>query len=105
MKPFYHKENKDGKTVASADLFFPGVGDIIGACQKDDDFEKLEKRIEELNMTMEDYMWYLDLRKYGIVPHSGFGMGLERLVMYTTGMDNIRDTMPFPRTKCKKLKL
>ena len=105
LKPFYHKENKDGKTVASADLFFPGVGDIIGACQKEDDFEKLEKRIEELNMTKEDYMWYLDLRKYGSVPHSGFGMGLERLVMYTTGMDNIRDTIPFPRTKCKKLKL
>lgn len=105
LKPFYHKENKDGKTVASADLFFPNVGDIIGACQKEDDFEKLEKRIEELNMTKEDYKWYLDLRKYGSVPHSGFGMGLERLVMYTTGMDNIRDTIPFPRTKCRKLKL
>lgn len=105
LKPFYHKENKDGITVASADLFFPKIGDIIGACQKEDNFELLEKRIEELEMTKEDYLWYLDLRKYGTVPHSGFGMGLERLVMYTTGMDNIRDTIPFPRTKCKKLKL
>ena len=105
LKPFYHKENKDGKTVASADLFFPRIGDIIGACQKEDNFELLEKRIEDLNMTKEEYMWYLDLRKYGSVPHSGFGMGLERLVMYTTGIDNIRDTIPFPRTKCKKLKL
>ena len=104
-KPFYVKQNSDDKTVASADLFFPIIGDIIGACQKEDNFELLEKRIEELDMTKEDYMWYLDLRKYGTVPHSGFGMGLERLVMYTTGMDNIRDTIPFPRTKCKKLKL
>lgn len=105
LKPFYQKENEDGKTVASADLFFPGVGDIIGACQKEDDFDLLEKKIENLNMTKEDYMWYLDLRKYGSVPHSGFGMGLERLVMFATGMDNIRDTIPFPRAKCKKLKL
>ena len=105
LKPFYHKENNDGKTVASADLFFPLVGDIIGACQKEDNFELLEKRIKDLNMTEEDYTWYLDLRKYGSVPHSGFGMGLERLVMYTTGMDNIRDTIPFPRTKCKKLRI
>ena len=78
---------------------------MIGASQREDDFEKLEKRIEELNMNKEDYMWYLDLRKYGSVPHSGFGIGFERMIMYTTGMDNIRDTIPFPRTKCRKLKL
>lgn len=105
LKPFYIKTNKDGKTVASADLYFPGIGDIIGACQKEDNFELLNNRIKELNMTEEDYYWYLDLRKYGTVPHSGFGIGLERLVMYTTGMNNIRDTIIFPRTKCRKLKL
>ena len=105
LKPFYIKTNADGKTVASADLYFPGIGDIIGACQKEDNFELLNNRIKELNMTEEDYYWYMDLRKYGTVPHSGFGIGLERLVMYTTGIDNIRDTISFPRTKCKKLKL
>ena len=104
LKPFYIKTNADGKTVASADLYFPGIGDIIGACQKEDNFELLNNRIKELNMTEEDYYWYMDLRKYGTVPHSGFGIGLERLVMYTTGIDNIRDTISFPRTKCKKLK-
>ena len=105
LKSFYMKLNPDGKTVASTDLLVPGIGEIIGASQREDDFELLEKRIEELNMTKEDYLWYLDLRKYGSVPHSGFGIGFERLVMYTTGMENIRDTIPFPRTKCKYLKL
>ena len=105
LKPFYIKINDDQKTVASADLYFPGIGDIIGVCQKEDNFELLNKRIKELNMTEEDYYWYLDLRKYGTVPHSGFGLGLERLIMYTTGLENIRDTICFPRTKCKKLKL
>lgn len=105
LKPFYIKTNSDGKTVASADLYFPGIGDIIGACQKEDNFEILENRIKSLNMTMDDYYWYLDLRKYGTVPHSGFGVGLERLIMYVTGLDNIRDTISFPRTKCKKLKI
>lgn len=105
LKPFYIKTNKDGKTVASADLYFPGIGDIIGVCQKEDNYELLNQRIKELNMTEEDYYWYLDLRKYGTVPHSGFGLGLERLTMYTTGLENIRDTISFPRTKCKKLKL
>ena len=105
LKPFYTKINPDGITVASADLFFPGIGDIIGACQKEENYELLEKRIIELYMTKEDYLWYLDLRKYGTVPHSGFGIGLERLTMYATGMENIRDTIPFPRTKCKNLKI
>ena len=99
------KQNKDGITVASTDLLVPGIGEMIGASQREDNFELLEKRIEELEMTKEDYLWYLDLRKYGTVPHSGFGIGFERLIMYITGMDNIRDTIPFPRTKCKKLKL
>ena len=105
VKPFYVKLNSDGKTVASADLFFSGLGDVIGACQKEDNFELLENRIKDLNMTEEDYYWYLDLRKYGTVPHSGFGLGLERLLMYVTGMSNIRDVSAFPRTKCRMLKL
>lgn len=105
LKPFYTKLNPDGLTVASSDLYFPGIGDIIGASQKEDDFDLLEKRIEELHMTKEDYEWYLDLRKYGSVPHSGFGMGLERLTMYATGMDNIRDTIAFPRVRTKNFKL
>ena len=105
LKAFYMKQNKDGITVASTDLLVPGIGEMIGASQREDNFELLEKRIEELEMTKEDYLWYLDLRKYGTVPHSGFGIGFERLIMYITGMDNIRDTIPFPRTKCKKLKL
>ena len=105
LKAFYMKQNPDGKTVASTDLLVPGIGEMIGASQREDNFELLKKRIKDLNMTEEDYTWYLDLRKYGSVPHSGFGIGFERMVMYTTGMDNIRDTIPFPRTKCKKLKL
>lgn len=105
LKSFYMKENKDGKTVASTDLLVPGIGEIIGASQREDDYEILLNKIKNLGMTLEDYKWYLELRKYGTVPHSGFGIGFERLVMYTTGMDNIRDTIPFPRTKCKKLNL
>ena len=105
IKPFYTKINQDGKTVASTVLYFPGIGDIIGACQKEDNFELLNQKIKDLNMTEEDYYWYLDLRKYGTVPHSGFGLGLERLVMYVTGMENIRDVCAFPRTKCRRLKL
>lgn len=105
LKSFYMKANPDGKTVASTDLLVPGIGEIIGASQREDNFELLNNRIKELNMTEEDYYWYMDLRKYGTVPHSGFGIGFERLIMYTTGMDNIRDVSTFPRTKCKKLKL
>lgn len=103
MKPFYVKTSNN--LALSADLFFPGIGDIIGACQKEDDYDILYQKIKELNMTMEDYLWYLDLRKYGTVPHSGFGLGVERMLMYLTGLDNIRDTINFPRTKCKKLKI
>ena len=105
LKSFYMKANPDGKTVASTDLLVPGIGEIIGASQREDDYQALAKRIEELGMTKEDYEWYLELRKYGSVPHSGFGIGFERLIMYVTGMSNIRDTIPFPRTKCRLLKL
>ena len=102
IKSFYMKQNPDGKTVAATDLLVPGIGELIGASQREDNFELLEQRIKELNMSEEDYKWYLDLRKYGSVPHSGFGIGFERLIMYATGMENIRDTIPFPRTKVKK---
>ena len=97
------KENNDGKTVAAADLLVPGIGELIGASQREDNFELLLKKIKELNMSLDDYKWYLELRKYGTVPHSGFGIGFERLVMYVTGMENIRDAIPYPRTKAKKL--
>lgn len=99
IKSFYMKLNPDGKTVASTDLLVPGVGEIIGASQREDNFELLEKRIQELNMNMEDYWWYMDLRRYGSAPHSGYGLGLERILMYITGMSNIRDVAIFPRTK------
>ncbi|HPD02484.1 MAG TPA: asparagine--tRNA ligase [Eubacteriales bacterium] len=99
IKSFYMKLNPDGETVASTDLLVPGVGEIIGASQREDNLELLDKRIKELNMNMKDYWWYLELRKYGSAPHSGFGLGLERALMYITGMTNIRDVALFPRTK------
>ncbi len=102
IKPFYIKVNDDEKTVASSDLYFPEIGDIIGASEKESDYDKLLNRIRELGMDENDYKWYLEIRKYGSIPHSGFGLGLERLLMYTTGIENIRDTIPFPRTKVKK---
>ena len=98
IKAFYMKQNPDGKTVAAADLLAPGIGEIIGGSQREDSLEKLQNKIKELNMDEKDYWWYLDLRKYGSVPHSGFGLGFERLMMYITGMQNIRDVIPFPRT-------
>ena len=98
IKAFYMKLNQDGKTVAAADLLAPGIGEIIGGSQREDSLEKLQNKIKELNMDEKDYWWYLDLRKYGSVPHSGFGLGFERLMMYITGMQNIRDVIPFPRT-------
>lgn len=98
IKAFYMKLNDDGKTVAAMDLLVPGVGEIIGGSQREDDYNKLCGRIEELGMNTEDYSWYLDLRKYGSAPHAGFGLGFERAVMYITGMGNIRDVLPFPRT-------
>ena len=98
IKAFYMKENPDGKTVAAVDCLVPGIGEIIGGSQREDDYDKLKARIEELGMKEEDYQFYMDLRKYGSTRHAGFGLGFERCIMYLTGMTNIRDVLPFPRT-------
>ena len=98
IKAFYMKQNEDGKTVAAMDCLVPGIGEIIGGSQREDDYEKLRARMDELGLKAEDYDFYLDLRKYGSVYHSGFGLGFERCIMYLTGMGNIRDVVPFPRT-------
>ena len=98
IKAFYMKLNPDGKTVAAMDGLVPGIGDIIGGSQREDDLEKLEKRMNELGLDRESYEFYLDLRKYGTARHAGFGLGFERCVMYLTGVSNIRDVIPFPRT-------
>jgi len=98
IKAFYMKQNPDGKTVRAMDILVPGVGEIIGGSQREDDYERLKARILEIGQNPEDYWWYLDLRKYGSVPHSGFGLGFERAMMYITGMTNVRDVTPFPRT-------
>jgi len=98
IKAFYMKLNPDGKTVAAADLLAPGIGEIIGGSQREDNIEILEKKIQELGMDIKDYWWYLDLRRYGSAKHAGFGLGFERMMMYLTGMQNIRDVIPFART-------
>jgi asparaginyl-tRNA synthetase len=98
IKAFYMRLNDDGKTVAAMDLLVPGVGEIIGGSQREERLEKLEARMTEMGLKKEDYAWYLDLRKYGSVKHAGFGLGFERLIMYLSGMANIRDVIPFPRT-------
>lgn len=98
IKAFYMKQNPDGKTVAAADLLVPGIGEIIGGSQREEDYDKLLTRMKKLDMPIENYDWYLDLRKYGSCVHSGFGLGFERAIMYLTGMQNIRDVIPFPRT-------
>ena len=98
IKAFYMKQNDDGKTVAAMDCLVPGIGELIGGSQREDNYEKLLTRMKELDLKEEDYGFYLDLRKYGSARHSGFGLGFERCVMYLTGMDNIRDVLPFPRT-------
>ena len=98
IKAFYMKQNPDGKTVAAADLLVSGIEEIIGGSQREDDFEKLERRMKELNLSKEDYWWYMDLRRYGSCPHAGYGLGFERMMMYLTGVQNIRDVLPFPRT-------
>ena len=92
------KLNPDGKTVAAMDCLVPGIGEIIGGSQREDNLELLEARMDELGLNKEDYGFYLDLRRYGSVPHAGFGLGFERMMMYLTGMANIRDVIPFPRT-------
>ncbi|WP_434337110.1 asparagine--tRNA ligase [Mesomycoplasma conjunctivae] len=98
LKAFYMHQNDDGKSVAAFDLLVPGIGELIGGSQREVRYEKLLERIKELNMSQEDLQWYLDLRKFGNAGSSGFGLGFERLVMYITGIDNIRDVIPYPRT-------
>lgn len=98
IKAFYMRLNDDGKTVAAMDCLVPGVGEIIGGSQREERLDVLEKRLEELGLNKEDYWWYLELRKYGGTKHAGFGLGFERLIMYITGISNIRDVIPFPRT-------
>ena len=98
IKAFYMKLNEDGKTVRAVDMLVPGIGEIIGGSQREENLDKLLERMHELGLKEEDYSWYLDTRRYGSVIHSGFGLGFERLVMYMTGMSNIRDVIPFPRT-------
>ena len=98
IKAFYMKLNDDGKTVRAMDVLFPAIGEIIGGSEREENYDKLLARIEELNIPMKDMWWYLDTRRFGTVPHSGFGLGFERLVLFVTGMTNIRDVIPFPRT-------
>lgn len=98
IKAFYMRMNDDGKTVAAMDLLVPGVGEIIGGSQREERLEVLEKKMDEMGLNKEDYWWYLDIRKYGGVKHAGYGLGFERIIMYITGMGNIRDVVPFPRT-------
>ena len=98
IKSFYMKQNPDGKTVAATDLLVPGVGEIIGCSEREADLAKLQEAMQARNMSQEDYQYYLDLRRFGSVPHSGFGLGLERMIMYVTGMANIRDVILYPRT-------
>jgi asparaginyl-tRNA synthetase len=98
IKAFYMKQNDDGKTVRAMDVLFPKIGEIIGGSQREENYDKLKQRIDALNIPVKDLWWYLETRKYGTAPHSGFGLGFERLVLFVTGMANIRDVIPFPRT-------
>ncbi len=98
IKSFYMRLNDDGKTVAAMDILAPGIGEIIGGSQREERLDVLDSRLAEMNLDIADYSWYRDLRRYGTVPHSGFGLGFERLVAYATGMQNVRDVIPFPRT-------
>src|SRR5699024_9054555 len=98
IKAFYMKQNPDGRTVAAMDCLVPGIGEIIGGSQREEDYGKLLRRMEELSMDPAEYGFYLDLRKYGTTRHAGFGLGFERCIMYLTGIGNIRDVIPFPRT-------
>ncbi|MDO4319349.1 MAG: asparagine--tRNA ligase [Bacteroidales bacterium] len=98
IKAFYMKQNEDGRTVRAMDVLFPQIGEVIGGSEREADLDKLQRRIDELNIPMKDMWWYLDTRRFGTVPHSGFGLGFERLLLFVTGMTNIRDVIPFPRT-------
>jgi asparaginyl-tRNA synthetase len=97
IKAFYMRQNADGKTVAAMDVLAPGIGEIIGGSQREERLEVLDRRIAEMGLNAKDYWWYRDLRRYGTVPHAGFGLGFERAIIYATGIDNIRDVIPFPR--------
>jgi asparaginyl-tRNA synthetase len=98
IKAFYMRMNDDGNTVAAMDVLAPGIGEIIGGSQREERLDVLDARLEELDLEKDDYWWYRDLRKYGTVPHAGFGLGFERTLIYATGMANVRDVIPFPRT-------
>jgi asparaginyl-tRNA synthetase len=98
LKPFYMRVNDDGRTVRAMDILVPKVGEIIGGSQREERLEVLEQRMAEQHLVADDYRWYADLRRYGTVPHAGFGLGLERVVQFVTGMANIRDVIPYPRT-------
>jgi asparaginyl-tRNA synthetase len=98
IKAFYMKQNQDGKTVAAMDILFPGIGEIIGGSERETDYQKLKTRMEEMHISTQELWWYLDTRKFGSAPHAGFGLGFERLMLFVTGMTNIRDVIPFPRT-------
>jgi asparaginyl-tRNA synthetase len=98
IKAFYMKKNADGKTMQGTDVLFPRIGEIIGGSVREESYDKLMEEINNRNMDMSDYGWYLDTRKYGSCPHAGFGLGFERLILFVTGMQNIRDVIPFPRT-------
>ncbi|MEL0225736.1 MAG: amino acid--tRNA ligase-related protein, partial [Flavobacteriaceae bacterium] len=98
IKAFYMRLNEDGKTVRAMDILFPGIGEMVGGSQREERLEVLKERIKAMGIEEEELWWYLDLRKFGTAPHSGFGLGFERLVLFATGMGNIRDVIPFPRT-------
>ncbi|WP_372644711.1 asparagine--tRNA ligase, partial [Ancylomarina sp.] len=98
IKSFYMKQNDDGKTVAAMDILFPGIGEIVGGSQREEDYDKLTTRMKEMGVPTEDLDWYLDTRRFGTATHSGFGLGFERMMLFVTGMGNIRDVIPFPRT-------
>ena len=98
IKAFYMRMNDDEKTVAAMDVLAPGIGEIVGGAQREERLDVLTQRINEMNLDIEDYSWYLDLRRYGSVPHSGFGLGFDRTISYITGVSNIRDVIPFPRS-------
>jgi asparaginyl-tRNA synthetase len=98
IKAFYMKQNEDGKTVRAMDVLFPGIGEIIGGSQREENYDRLLSRIREMKLAEKDFWWYLETRKFGTAPHSGFGLGFERLILFVTGMSNIRDVIPFPRT-------
>jgi asparaginyl-tRNA synthetase len=97
IKAFYMKQNEDGKTVRAMDVLFPGIGEIIGGSQREENYDKLLTRVKEMGIPEEEIWWYLETRKFGTAPHSGFGLGFERLMLFVTGMGNIRDVIPFPR--------